>query len=366
MVSNGIGHPNIAAQFMVPFMVLTVLRFREPGRAVRNGLVLAALVVYQFFINAEILLFTALAIGVFIAVHCAVRRSDVLPYARSALVSLGVTTAVAGALLAFPLYWLFAGPMSYSSIPNVSTYGTDLLAFGAYSTESLAGGEATAEGKALNPAEESTFFGWSLLLLVALIVVWLWRRPVVWSLAATGVVFAALSLGTVLTVGGRQTGVPGPWLLFHKAPLLHNVVPGRLAQVSIPVIGLLLALAIERAGEYAVRAGQRWPVPRLLAAGVVATALLPIAPTAHDAVGRGGLVAEIFTSQRWRQQLPADAVVWRVPTTWDGYIQALTWATATNLEVSMVGGYYIAPAVDLGTKVGPPAPHPACFVGGGS
>ena len=67
MISQATGHPNIAAQFVLPFVVLVVLRLGRPdGWDVRRGLVLAGLVVVQVFINEELLLFTALALGVFL------------------------------------------------------------------------------------------------------------------------------------------------------------------------------------------------------------------------------------------------------------------------------------------------------------
>ncbi len=74
MVSQADGHPNIAAQFLVPIIVWRVLRLREPGHALRNGLILALLVTYQAFINEEILLLTALAAGLFVgAARCTTR-----------------------------------------------------------------------------------------------------------------------------------------------------------------------------------------------------------------------------------------------------------------------------------------------------
>ena len=66
MVSHANGHINFVAQFVVPFIVWQVLRLREPGRAVRGGVILGLLVVLQVFINEETLLFTALTLGVFV------------------------------------------------------------------------------------------------------------------------------------------------------------------------------------------------------------------------------------------------------------------------------------------------------------
>ncbi len=71
MVSQSNGHPHITAQYLVPFIVLQVVRLAEPGRTVRRGLVLAALVTAQFYLGLEVLLL--------VAVGCAVGRGGVPP-----------------------------------------------------------------------------------------------------------------------------------------------------------------------------------------------------------------------------------------------------------------------------------------------
>src|SRR5689334_2866372 len=62
MVSHAGGHPNIVTQFLVPLIIWRTLRLREPGRALRNGLLLAGLLVWQAFINLEILFMTAVGL----------------------------------------------------------------------------------------------------------------------------------------------------------------------------------------------------------------------------------------------------------------------------------------------------------------
>ena len=77
MVSQVNGHPNIAAQFLVPFLVWRSFKLREPGRAVRNGVLLGLLVVWQAFLNEEILLMTALCIGLFVGCYAFSNRKAV-------------------------------------------------------------------------------------------------------------------------------------------------------------------------------------------------------------------------------------------------------------------------------------------------
>ncbi|GAB3956469.1 hypothetical protein GCM10027614_68790 [Micromonospora vulcania] len=61
IIHHANGQPNFVSNFLLPLIVVRVLRLGEPGRWRRNGLVLGALVTYQIFINEEMLLLTALA-----------------------------------------------------------------------------------------------------------------------------------------------------------------------------------------------------------------------------------------------------------------------------------------------------------------
>ena len=66
MVSHDTGHPNIVAQFLLPYLLLAVLRLRQPGQAVLIGVELAGLVIVQIFINEEMLFLTAVTILLFL------------------------------------------------------------------------------------------------------------------------------------------------------------------------------------------------------------------------------------------------------------------------------------------------------------
>lgn len=158
-----------------------------------------------------------------------------------------MAAAVAAALLAYPLYVQFFGPGAYEGLPRlIRGYSSDLASFVAYSRESLAGSPRTSEGLAKNPTEENSFFGWALVILVLALVWWLRRNLVVVSLAVLGLLFAVLSLGREVIFDGRETGVPSLWAPLEDLPILHSVVPTRWALAITPIIGLLLALGVER------------------------------------------------------------------------------------------------------------------------
>lgn len=244
MISQSTGHPNIAGQLLIPFIVWNVLRLRRPGPALRRGLVLGALVVYQCFINEEVLFLTAVAMLLFLLLY--LRPSDYLPTARAALPALGVAALAAAVLLAYPLYVQFFGRQAYHGMPEfVHGFSSDLASFEEFSRRSILAPELSEIDKMGGPTEENTFFGWPLLGLIVASTVVMWRQRAARALFIIAVVFAALSLGTMIKIRGQETGWHGPWQWVHQLPLFDSVVPTRLGVAMAPLIGILLAMLID-------------------------------------------------------------------------------------------------------------------------
>jgi hypothetical protein len=336
MIAQSIGHPNVVSQFLIPFIVLTVLRLRDPDRWLRNGLILAGLVIYQTFINEEVLFLTALVVLVFLLFYAVQRREEARRLVVPTLKAAGLCLVVAGAVLAYPLYWQFFGPSAYHGLPlGVQEFGTDLMAAKAYSRESLLGSVETSHALASSAAEENTFFGMPLLyvLIGALVVVA--RSAAARALVATTILLWLLSLGPHIRMNGHLTDVPGPWYLVGKLPLFDSVVPTRLGVALTPLIGVLLALAIDRFEPLRFR-------PVWIA--IVVAALLPIAPTPLTvSAPHVPPTPTFFTSGTWRGVVPPDGVVLAVPPGWVPYLSAMSWQLDENLNFRIVGGYYLAP-----------------------
>jgi hypothetical protein len=341
MISQVTGHLHVAAQFLLPLIVLTVLRMRIPGRAVRTGLELAALVVLQVFISEEMLLLTAVALAVFIVIMWCLRPAAVRPHVAGALRACAVTTLVAGALLAYPLWQQFLGPMAYHGVPSwARRYGTDLAAFPGYATESLGGSPGSADHIAQGSTEENTFFGWGLLLLAAVAVVRLRRDATTVALAVTGGILALLSLGPEVNLHGSRSPVPGAWGLVDDLPVFDSVVPTRIGVLLTPILGLLLAISLDRLGHPADRGSAR----RLWLCAV-AVALVPLTPTPATTAPRPS-APTFFTSGLWHRYLPADAVVVPVAPGWDENMDVMQWQLSTRLAFATTGGYFLAPVPD--------------------
>ncbi|GAA2636444.1 hypothetical protein [Paractinoplanes durhamensis] len=343
MVSHAGGHPNIASQFLVPLIIWRTLRLREAGRAVRNGLVLAVLLIWQAFINLEILFMTAVGLGVFCAVMAVVRRKRHPGEVRGFVRGLLVAAAVAVAVLAYPLSVQFFGPQSYQGLPQfVRNFGADLASFTSYSSRSVAGNTVLAERLSQNPQEENAFFGWGLVILFFGLIVWMRRTAAVVVLGGVALLFAAMSLGPRIFLNGINTGVPGIWAVLHSVPVLNSAVPTRWAMAIAPAVGILLALGVQRATDL-VRAqpSARGPV-RVAMITAVAMALVPLVPTPL-ATKQMVPTPEFVTSGTWKQYVDDNHTVVTLPLPDSGNPDPIRWSALTGQDMRIAGAYALLP-----------------------
>jgi hypothetical protein len=343
MVSHANGHPNIVAQFLVPLIIWRTLELRAPGRAVRNGLLLAGLIVWQAFINLEILFMTAVGLGIFCAVLAVSRRrthlGELVPFLRA----LGVSAGVAFVALAYPLYVQFFGPQSYHGLPEfVRGFGADLGSFTAYARRSVAGDELSSRLLAQNASEENAFFGWGLVILFFGLVAWMRRSVAVVALAAVALLFAAMSLGPQIHLNGVPTGVSGVWAVLHSVPVLNSAVPTRWAMAIAPIVGIVLALGCQRAYDLArSQRAARGPI-RVAMITAVAMALVPLAPTPLRTEPMDP-VPGFVTSGVWQQYVDDDHTVVAMPLPDSSYPDPLRWSAYTGHRMRIAGAYALLP-----------------------
>ncbi|HKS97912.1 MAG TPA: hypothetical protein VJT31_00150 [Rugosimonospora sp.] len=351
MVAQANGHPNIVAQFLVPLLVWRALRLREPGRAIRNGVALGLVTVWQAFINEEILFSTALAMAIFAACYGLLRRDEVRAAVRPAARGLAVAALVAGALLAYPLLVQFFGAQTYHGLSaGIERFGADVTSFPAFSSQSLGGSGFTRGHFAQNAAEENAFFGWPLLILIGVIIFWLRTVVAVRALGVVALVFALLSLGPQLFIHGRHTHIPGPYALVNHLPVFDTVVSTRLALVIIPVFGILLAYGFRRIG--AELPGRS----RLIWYALLAAALVPLVPRPLPAIDTR-LAPSFVASGEWRRYVAPGHSMVTVPVASSRYVQPMLWSARTGLDLPLAGGYFLGPSSDAkGTAIfGAPA-----------
>jgi hypothetical protein len=306
VVSHANGHLNFTSGFLVPFIAWRVVRLQEKGRAWRNGTVLALLLVVQFSMAAELTFFVGLACAVFIAAWALLHRTAAWEAAPAFLKGLGVAAIISVVLLAYPLYMQFAGPQRYHGIGfDQRVHAEDLAAFAALPYLSVGRLVGPWGHLAPNLSEETTFYGPALLVLAIVCLVVLWRNTTVRALSITGIVFALLCLGPVLKWEGIRTGFPMPYAALTRLPIFDSALPARFALMLIPVVGILLALGLDRA-----RTLPEWPRKVWLAA--FAVALLPLVPLWIPAAHRDA-VPRFFSSGDYKRYVHSGQTLVPVP-----------------------------------------------------
>jgi hypothetical protein len=343
MIAHAGGHPNIVAQFLVPLIVWRTLDLRRPGRMWRNSLILAGLLIWQAFINLEILFMTAVGLGIFCAVMWLSRRKTRPGEAARFLPGLAIAGLVTLAVLAYPLSVQFFGPQSYRGLPHfVRNFGADLGSFTAYAQRSVAGNEDTTARLAQNASEENAFFGWGLVILFFGLVAWMRRNVAVVTLAATALLFAAMSLGPRVYLDGINTGVPGIWSVLHSVPVLNSAVPTRWAMAIAPIVGIVLALGCQRAADL-VKAQPlaRGPI-RVAMITAVAMALVPLAPTPVRSAPMDP-VPQFITSGLWKRYVDDNHTLVTLPLPDSGYPDPLRWTAMTGQDMRIAGAYALLP-----------------------
>jgi hypothetical protein len=343
MISHAGGHPNIVSQFLVPLIIWRTLELRRSGRSVRNGLLMAGLLIWQAFINLEILFMTAVGLGIFCAVMALSRRRRQPGEIKAFLRGLGIAGTVTLAVLAYPLCVQFFGPQSYHGLPEfVRYFGADLGSFTAYAQRSVAGNSVTAGRLAQNAAEENAFFGWGLVILFFGLVAWMRRSVAVLALAGVGLFFAAMSLGPQIRLNGVDTGVPGLWSLLHSVPILNSAVPTRWALAIAPIVAIVLALGCQRAADLMkTQPAARGPV-RVAMITAVAMALVPLAPTPLRTTPMDPVPAFV-TSGAWKQYVDDDHTLVALPLPDSSYPDPMRWSAYTGHDMRIASAYALLP-----------------------
>jgi len=356
-------HPNLAMQLPIPLIVWQVLRLRDRDTAPwKPGLLLGLLVAYQFFINEEILLIAAVGCLVFVLSWAAFNRAEARQYLGRFAIGLTVGGAVALVLLAYPMWYQFYGPQHYRGFGAfASLFGADIASFTAFPTHSLASGPDSVR-IASNVVEETTFLGWPLVVMTVVWAAMLWRRVEVRAAMITAAMFAVGSLGSHLHFAGKPRSIPAPWALVSHMPLLDSVIPSRLTLAIVPLLGLLIALVVDKLlAEPPGRIGRGL---RLLGFAGVVISLAPVIPTPFSVVNRGQVPAFV-TAGTWRSYItPGHAMVLLpVPSGASG-IAAVQWTAATLGDIPIAGGYFVGPnpqTPDSEGMFGPP-PRPTLML----
>ncbi|WP_425413548.1 hypothetical protein [Micromonospora rhizosphaerae] len=372
IVHHANGQPNFVSNFLLPLIVVRVLRLGEPGRWRRNGIALGLLVAYQIFINEEMLLLTALACLVIVGAYAVQRPRAAWARAGTFLAALGVGGGLALLLAAYPLWFQFNGPQSYRGLQGgvFHSWGEDLAAFVTFPRDTVAGSEAVEQTIGLT--EQNSWFGWPLALVALVALALLVRRSRAARIVAVLVVgFTVAAIGPKVRFNGVETAIDGPWAYVpDDLPLVEMMMPTRLALVVAGAVGVLLALAWD------ALAGGRPPVPaprsaperaddavtpptprrwlRPVGYAAVTLALLPLFPRPLPAQ-HVDPPPHFITAGGWRPYVPAGRTLVPVPIPSNVHgLPTLRWSALTGQAFPIPGGYFIGPGPEEQGMFGAP------------
>ncbi|WP_441343049.1 glycosyl transferase [Nocardia sp.] len=313
-------------------------RPERSGGQIKHSFILGLLISLQIALGEEPLLIFALSFGLFALVYYLHAPRTGLRALRGLTPTLLLAGVITVALTEIPLWWQFFGPQSYRSIDH-GPMNNDLEALFQFPSESLGGMFQHGQNVAINPTEENSYFGWPLLLLVAMTTVFMWRERVVRAAALIIVSFTVLSLGANLMIGKHNTGISLPWKHLEDVPLLNSVLESRFTMAAIPAIAVILAMGTQRALEYWRISAVDW---RPLAwFGALTLALLPLTPTILPVVQRPATPA-FFADGTVRQYVSHGSVVIAPPPT-PPDARALRWQTDADFQFPLAGGYFVGP-----------------------
>jgi hypothetical protein len=337
-ISQASGHPNFTAGFLMPFIVRQALRLREPGRIFRSGILLGLLAAVQIFLSEEMLLFCAVPLFLFILIYALFKPRVVWKDGPRFLAGGLVAIVVAGALVAYPLWYQFMGPGHYRGVPFViDRYATSLGSVIAYPRQSVTGNPDLAQRLSTSATEDNAFWGVGFCFMILVSIAVLWRSLVAWALLFAGLFMLVMSFGTHFRINATPGTVTAPLGWIGSLPAFDSVTVPRYALPASVVFAVLLALAIDR-----VRRSRRL-VPRIVFRLGVVAALAPLFPVPVPTFDAPPIPA-FFADQMWKPYVTGGRSVVPVPlpevsSGWNSQRVA----SLANLAFPVPRGYFIGP-----------------------
>jgi hypothetical protein len=288
-----LGQFNIASSHWVPYTILFILKSRRDLASLRWPALAALFLTMQAWAEMTYASFLFVFIALYIAyefiTYYAVRNTQYAPrtthhasrvtHHHSPISNLKL--AVRNLLLLALLFTLGISPLLAAMLPDMRADGdiwvqgsgfaedfsADLLGFLVPTMRHpLFGGLVSRTGIQDFDKGQHIYLGFTLLVLAAVGLVGARRRrggsgPWFWLIAA--LFFAWLALGPTVHVNGRDTGIPGPFILLQSLPFFKgNRYPSRYSVPLVLSLAMLAALGIEviRRGAskwWAARGGRR-------------------------------------------------------------------------------------------------------------
>jgi hypothetical protein len=270
-------HPNLSAIFVIPLIVLLVVRHvRGEIRVVPFTVLLTLALVAQFLLSTELFatvtMFGAIALAVWLIVtrdRWRGRLREGLSKLTPILVAYAATTVL---VLPFLVAYARYGPFGPPFDPLAGAYQTDLLNLVVpTSVTALGGAWATGiSSKFVGGIPESgAYLGIPLLVIAVLYARRAWRTATGKLLTVMLVVITVATLGSVL-VADRARTIPMPWTILRHVPVIRAALPVRLQVYLFLVLGMVLSLWLAAPSVERPSKAVRWSL-----AGLAVIVLFP-------------------------------------------------------------------------------------------
>ena len=366
MVNEGSQHLNLVFLPLVPLIVATLVElFNRPRHPLRWGAALGVLAAAQYFISSEMLALTVLMSVIGLMICGAYRaqtkpgelRSTITPAIRGVAIAVGVSLV----LLAYPIWFGFAGPHHYTgqTWPEALAYDAHLSAFVAPTPLQLVRPVLGATGASLYRSSsllEGAYLGWGVLAVVA-VLLWVCRRSPRVRLAGTlAAISALLAFGSHADVNGKS--VPLPFLVLSKVPTLGDIIPVRFSVATAACIAALLAFALDSIHRGAVHRPEpeplgesRWKPANWHAAAALAAVFVVVGVTWLPAWPYKSQSVQRLPSAVVRALPAGDPLVLTYPYPLPNDDQAMLWQAEAGFPFRLFGVYAMVPQ-----RGGQPAP----------
>jgi hypothetical protein len=352
------GHVSVTVLVIPPFLLTTLheIVIRQEHSVRRDGLLLAALLVVQFFISPEILVMCLLLGVVGLVAVTVVGWRQLRPRAGHALPALGLGAAVTVGVLAYPTWFGLAGPQAVTGVlfalaPISGVPLAGFLVAGPYGAP--ANGYIRFGGYLGRTGPPPDFVGWGVALAAVGSVIAARRRPLTWLLLVLAAATFWLALGAYLISGPAWLGHPWlPWRALSTLPVLKEILPDQFVPLLTLFVAVLLAVGLD-ALHGVHRRPTSWIARNrsvLAGAATVAVAAVALTPvlTTFDAPLR---VVRVHTPPYLREAAtrpPAGNVVLTVPFAVSGSTQPMLWQAMQGLRFRLAGAALKTPDVQGG------------------
>jgi len=338
MFAHAGGHPHMSLAVYPPLVLLLLdeIVVRQRRSPYVLGLLLGAATGLQLLTGEEQVALCFLVAFVGLVLLALLHRQSVrrrLPYAVRGI---GLAALTALVLDAYPLYVQLYGPQHVTGpVQPHNVFVLDLLQFVVPGYNQQLGFDATTDlfDRFSGPTELGGYIGIPLLLLVGFTVVRYWSDKLVRFVALLLGLVVILSLGPRLHVAGHSLSLPLPWAIPQRLPLFESILPARLALIMFLLLGLLLAVFVDR---FPLRsAGSKAAL-----CAVLVVALAPLLPALPYSIGRDD-TPRFFSAGA--HAIPKDSVALIAPyaSPLGGTSRPMVWQARADMRFRMPEGYVI-------------------------